>query len=184
MYANYRRWAETDGNPDQLKLAADSVPREFVRVLENGVIFVQSARYDPQVASYEVYVKACEHVLSTQFDASSSDRATVLIDMQLPPGCKAAKYSSWHGLSVVKHAIQALGQHYPGRLERMVIYPVSNMYRPMVSMAMRFMHPNSRGKIQPLYDGNGWQDSLVPYVPKNILPVDARGGDRNLQQNM
>lgn len=76
--------------------------------------------------------------------------------MRLSPGAEAAQYGTWHALSALKHAISTLGQHYPGRLDRMVIFPVSTMYRPIVSMATRFVHPESRGKILLMYDGDNW----------------------------
>lgn len=144
-----------------------------MRVLANGAILVQSARYDPTVASYEVYTQACEHVLATRFDAESPGRATVVIDMRLPPGAEAAQYGTWHALSALKHAISALGQHYPGRLDRMVIFPVSTMYHPIVSMATRFVHPESRGKIRLLYDGDDWSAGLESCVPQELLPDDV-----------
>jgi hypothetical protein len=126
-----RKWCQRGG------LASDG----------SHVIFVQGAMYDTSVTTVENYVERCCHVIDHLIpEDGSPGQITILIDcrpyegMLNPPATKM--------LTFFKLVSQMISSKHPGRISKVVIYPIPRIITGLVNMILRMFTKDTREKVR------------------------------------
>ncbi|GMH59738.1 hypothetical protein TrRE_jg743 [Triparma retinervis] len=110
------------------------------------LIFVQGATYDTSVCLVGSYVERCCHVIDQVLPGDGyPGQVTILIDcrpyegMMNPPATKM--------LTFFKLVAQVISNNHPGRISKVVIYPIPRIITGLVNMILRMFNKDTREKL-------------------------------------
>jgi len=131
----------------------------------SGFMFVQGAMYDPSRGTAQDYaVYTVKKML--EIDANSSLRLTVLIDVRAGHGWPNPPATSL--LSYLRQVAPLLNDFFPGRLERMLIYPVPRTAAIVWEVVRYLLDSTTASKIR-MISGRDREDSVPPCALKEFV---------------
>ena len=125
---------------------------------------------DPKLGSNEDYILALSGFLLDQFDRTSDEKLTVLIDsrpLEGTPNVLAIKM-----LPLIQAMAKTLSDHFPERLARLVVYPVPAALGFIWGLVCPFLAPKTADKIKML-GGAAGRTSPCPVKLGEIVSLDA-----------
>ena len=124
------------------------------------ILHVYSARVDHKLGSNEDYANDLMACLDANLPRDSAVFITVLVDTRGSIG--------WANPSVNRNMVRLgqmagkmLGQHFPERVLRIVVYPVPRIFSGVWSIIKPFLHPNTAAKVKLLGGSTRPSDKTV-----------------------
>lgn len=179
MYRKHLEWQQGPGSKEKLLQAALAVPQKFIREAGQAVdgtpiLFVQGARYDPEVDP-ETYMLACAHALDSLLPTDDDRKVTILVDAR--PGEGWPNVSANKMLPFFRLCCSELPGNFPERAHKVVIYPLPGIVRQLWRMVRGLLDPVTRDKIELLSGsaeiGSPCPAELGDVVLLEQLPLDA-----------
>jgi len=169
MYTNYLAWRETFPRySDHDLVFRPQIPNFPRRWCQRGglaadgshIIFVQGAAYDTTVATVENYVERCCHVCDELIpDDSFPGQICILIDCRPYKGMKNPPATKM--LTFFKLVATVISNNYPGRISKVVIYPIPRIITGLINVILRMFNRDTREKLN-FISGSGSIGSKCP----------------------
>lgn len=142
------------------------------------IIQVLPGQIDINIAPAATYALAMAFYVAAKFDRDSLEKATILLDVRAGTGWP--NESAYNLLGFVRTVSSLLNQHFPERLQRMLLYPMPTLSIYVWEAAKLFLNQDTTSKIK-LLGGTANEDSpspkleLMQYMDENVLELTENG---------
>ncbi|KAL7548818.1 hypothetical protein ACHAWF_012075 [Thalassiosira exigua] len=143
ILCSYEEQLEDDGDNGPINAPNTSSPprgKDGTRIFH-----ILPARVDFSLATAPTYSLAAALYLDRRLSRFSTERITLLCDLRGGNGW--ANPTPWSALPFVQSTSSLLGNHYPERLERFVLFPLPKSATWVWSAAQKFLDPNTASKV-------------------------------------
>ena len=140
------------------------------------IIFVQGAMYDKALAPVDKWVERTTHVIDSIFPVdSTAGLVSVFIDCRPYTGMKNPPAQQLLGF--FKAVQQVCYANYPGRISKVVIYPIPTLLVGLINVVKRMFTKEVREKVRNCGErsGNSPTPMLTPQRSSNLHLADILG---------
>ena len=136
-----------------------------------SIFHILPARLDLSLATAPTYALACALYLDRRLSRSTTERLTLFCDVRGGRGW--ANPTPWSTLPFIQSTSSLLGQHYPERLERLVLFPMPKAAMWIWSAAQKCLDPNTASKVVVVGAAGegGLSERLEEYIDEDDLKV-------------
>ena len=143
---------------------------------ETPILHVQGAMYDPEAGTAKQYANATAQLLDDNLDRNSMQKVSLLVDVRGDAGWKNPKGSQF--IPVVRALSKLLGDCFPERLKRLIIYPMPWTGMALWGAVKPFIDPTTASKVVmlpgPSRPGAPCPVELAQYVDYEEIREDRR----------
>lgn len=136
------------------------------------ILHIIPARLDMALAPASVYSLACALYLERRLSRSSTERIALICDVRGGRGW--SNPTPWSMLPFIQCTSSLLGQHYPERLERFVLFPMPSAATWIWSAAQKCLDPMTASKVVVVgvaEDGRKFPEKLNEWIADESLDI-------------
>lgn len=186
LYKDHLIWRQGEGTPRALAEALSAIPQKMFSGVSKqssaldgtGVIFVELARYDPNLCPVLTYALAACCLFEEGLRRQADGQFTLVIDTRPGRGFKNPLPQTV--IPLLKEMNRIVSTSYPETLRRIIVYPVPWTLSILVGMAKRILDARTREKLVILSGTDLPAEGLLKHLSASSFPPHCWGRHTSL----